>query len=69
MGKYDQAQRSYMKLLELNPIDEMIFNNLGRVYLKKGNYFDAESCFNEALIINPNFYIAKKNLMKLLHKK
>src|SRR5688572_8503425 len=38
----EAAESCYLKSLELNPNVAIIYNNLGDIYMKRGNYHSAE---------------------------
>ncbi len=55
---------------ELSPDSEASFFALGNVYLQKGDNYEAENCFREALRLNPNSSDARNNLgVALLRQK
>jgi len=60
-GRYQDA----FKALQGGGDDAQAFNNLGSMYLGKGEHEKAEECFEKALVLRPNNYdMAQENLNK-----
>lgn len=54
-GKSDEALALYKEALLQTPYHVQVNNDIGAVYLNKGNYSEAEEYFTKALEINPKF--------------
>ncbi len=54
-GMADDAESHYKKVLELDPGHVDTLNNLGVIYLHKGDYESAASCFEKAIRLRPDF--------------
>ncbi|MFH1999928.1 MAG: sulfatase-like hydrolase/transferase, partial [Planctomycetota bacterium] len=54
MGRLDRAIELYLRLVELQPIDERGWNNLGVLYSRQGRNEEALQVFENALKRNPN---------------
>lgn len=66
-GRLDEAEKFYLRALELEHRDESIHFNLGRVYLDMKDWDKATGAAADALDINPDFEEARK--MKLFADK
>ncbi|MDQ3748293.1 MAG: tetratricopeptide repeat protein [Acidobacteriota bacterium] len=64
----ERAEELYKKALELNPIAEYVYFNLGLVYLKKGQLKEAEEFYRKATEIDPSYVNAYFGLGNLLAK-
>lgn len=53
-GKLDEAINSYQKAIEINPILDGVYNNLGVAYTKKNETDEAINCYKKAIELNPN---------------
>ena len=62
VNKPQKAQETAEKMRETAPESEYSFFTLGNVYIARGNNYEAETCFREALRLNPNFADARNNL-------
>jgi len=56
----------YINALELDPVNEKAYNNLGVLYDEKMMDTEAVHCFRKALEISPGYSIAMNNLAKCL---
>lgn len=56
-----QAEKDYLSAIRLNYRRPEIFNNLGALYIDQGKYRDAVLQLNEALQLNPNYFMALVN--------
>ena len=54
MLEYQKSIDTYQKLLEVNPYSENGWYNLGIIYNKLGNHFEACKAYDFTLAINPN---------------
>jgi len=61
-GYYDAAARFYTKVLEVNPRNADVHNNLGIILLAMNAPAAAESHFSQAVKLNPRFSKAYSNL-------
>ncbi len=61
-NKTQKAEETAVKMRENFPEMEATFFALGNVYLQKGDNYEAEKCFREALRLNPNSSDARNNL-------
>jgi len=61
-GDYDGAQQLYMQAIKVNPGSVEALNDLGGVFYRKKDFKSAEACFDQALLLNPSFDQARKNL-------
>jgi tetratricopeptide (TPR) repeat protein len=61
-NKTRKAEEIAVKMRENFPEMEVTFFALGNVYLQKGDNYEAEKCFREALKLNPNSSDARNNL-------
>ena len=64
-SRWDEAVATNRQLIELFPSDVDAFNRLGKALTELGRYAEARSAYGQALTIDPNNTIAKKNLHKL----
>ena len=62
LNKYDDAIKYWRKTIELNPKYYFGFNNLGNVFLKKGDLKNAIDCYNKAIEIKNDYYEAYHNM-------
>ena len=63
----DEAVAAYLELQKLHPHEMHIRNLLGELYLKKGNYADALSAFQQVYTATPNGDHALHNLVAAYH--
>ena len=60
-GHYDDATDAFRKAGG----EAHAYNNMGCIYLEKGNYLEAVRCFERAIALEPSFYAkASDNLKK-----
>jgi len=59
----------YERIVELDPLHKESWNNLGSLYLKNNQPGKAVNCFKKALEIDPNFELAKRNLLIIEQRK
>ena len=52
--KLEEAEREFLKMIELAPDDKLGYANLGLVYLRMGKYKDAETQLFKAAEVDPN---------------
>ena len=53
---------SYEKVLSINPDDTAAHNNLGNIWIDKGQPDRAIACYQKALALKPDFAEAHNNL-------
>jgi len=61
-GRLDQAVGAYLEALERDPNNKFAHNNLGVVYMQKGQYAKAAQHFERVLAIDPSYDKAMLNL-------
>ncbi|MCD4813258.1 glycosyltransferase family 39 protein [bacterium] len=64
-----EALQMYQKADRMGWLDPGSYNNLGVQYMSRGDHVNAEKRFRLALILKPDFEVAKKNLDAVLLKK
>ena len=64
-GKADEARLILEKLVEENPDDLQVRNNLGAAYVRLGLIDEARSCFDAVIQAQPGNLAAKANLARL----
>lgn len=66
-GKHDEAIEWLEKALAAKRYDSYCYPhyNLGRIYEKKGNWFRAFECYDNALRDNPEYTLAKQAMARL----
>lgn len=65
IGNFQAAELPLIQALRLNDRDKTVWNNLGVVYLAKGEAGEAHACFSKALKLDPSFALALQNLSRL----
>ena len=60
--KYKEAEKSFLKALEINNENEYAYNNLGLTYRELGNFPEAKKNYQEAIALNPKYAEAHYNL-------
>lgn len=60
-GEFENSIKVYEEILETKD-DADTWNNLGTLYVNNDNSTKAIECFNKALELNPNHYVALNNL-------
>jgi Tfp pilus assembly protein PilF len=68
-GELRRAEREYMEIIKLDPMDAETHNNLGSIYQTWGDLEDAISEYRKAILLRPNYYKARNNLGVALYKK
>jgi len=69
LNKITELEKETKKLLEIEKNNLILLNILGVVYIKKGNFEEAENIFHKILSINPKNINALKNLGEIYRKK
>jgi tetratricopeptide (TPR) repeat protein len=62
LGQYEKAKGEMLQSLAIRPNTPEILNNLGTVYQKLGDKAAAQAAFEKAVILRPNYAIARFNL-------
>nr|WP_318659883.1 tetratricopeptide repeat protein [uncultured Treponema sp.] len=65
LGQLEEAKKSLLQALSLDPESTKIISNLGYLSLKEGNTAEAQKYFSTVLEIDPNDKIAQIELSKL----
>ncbi len=65
VNQIDNAISTLEKSICLCDSDPSVYNNLGVLYFKKSMYLDAKTCFEIALLLNPDYKEARQNLGKV----
>lgn len=64
-NNYARAAEAYERLIELDPMNPELHNNLGTLYASLGRYDDSVAALKAALAINPNYQSARVNLTEI----
>jgi tetratricopeptide (TPR) repeat protein len=64
-SQWDEAVATNKNILNLFPNEVEAYNRLGKAYRELGLYAEAREAYSQALKLNPNNAIAKKNLEQL----
>ncbi len=67
--KYDEAIIAARRLSEKMPSDPMSDNLIGMAYMARGDFQNAQAHWQNALKINPNYFLAALNLAQLEAKR
>lgn len=62
VDRWEDAEASMQRALELNPRHPVALNELGIVYRHMGRFDDARASYEQALEIHPEFHYARRNL-------
>jgi tetratricopeptide (TPR) repeat protein len=62
LGQYEKAKGEMLQSLAIRPNTPETLNNLGSVYQKLGDKAAAQAAFEKAIILRPNYAIARFNL-------
>ena len=66
LGQYDKAKAEMLQSLAIRPNTPEILNNLGSVHQKLGEKAEALALFEKAIILRPNYAIARFNLAEAI---
>jgi tetratricopeptide (TPR) repeat protein len=61
-GQYEKAKAEMMQSLSIRPNNPEVLNNLGTVHAKLGDKSNALASFEKAVVLRPNYAIARYNL-------
>jgi tetratricopeptide (TPR) repeat protein len=62
LQRWDDAERSYRRALELSPADVLTHFNFGTFLINRNRYMEAASELRDAIRLDPEFEPAKRNL-------
>lgn len=62
MGEYDEAEKCFKAVIEIDPKQAEAWNKLGVTYVYQKNLPEAEECFKTAVFHNPKLAVAYSNL-------
>lgn len=62
LGELEQAAQVFQELIADNPDDPQLFNNLAAIYASQGAYKNAEDMLHRALLLSPQYSVARANL-------
>jgi tetratricopeptide (TPR) repeat protein len=68
-SRWDEAAAANRAIIEIFPTDVDALNRLGKALTEMGRYAEARDAYSQALAIDSNNTIAKKNLARLAHLK
>lgn len=68
-SRWEEAVAVNRSIIESFPTDIDAYNRLGRALMELGEYVQAREAYSQALALNPNNSIARKNLDRLSHLK
>ncbi|MDB2368925.1 hypothetical protein N9V43_01430 [Flavobacteriales bacterium] len=67
LGKLDDSYEDFKKAYEFNPYHLHVLNNIGTIYVLKGNSNVAKHYYQKALLISPRFEEVSVNLAAILY--
>ncbi|MEN3044118.1 MAG: tetratricopeptide repeat protein [Candidatus Hydrothermales bacterium] len=67
LGNLKEAEKGLLSLKQRGFVNEILYNNLGVIYMNLGKFNEALLCFEKAIEINPFYKSAHENL-KILKK-
>ncbi|WP_169703464.1 tetratricopeptide repeat protein [Candidatus Kuenenia stuttgartensis] len=68
-NRFDDAIKSYKKVLETQPDDPVLYNNLGAAYTETGKLDEAIAALKKSIQLNPKIPMSHKNLEFAYRKK
>ncbi|WP_457571397.1 tetratricopeptide repeat protein [Desulfovulcanus sp.] len=68
LGRFADAEKAYLQALKLDPNDEYLYFNMGRLYIDSQDWEKAAQMAQKALKLNPQFEQAKK-MLSFIQKK
>lgn len=66
LGQYEKAKSEMLQSLAIRPNTPEILNNLGSVHQKLGEKAAAQAAFEKAIVLRPNYAIARFNLAEAI---
>ena len=60
--RYNEAIIAWQSAVQYNPNSEVVYSNIGSAYGCMGKWIEQKTYCEKALVINPNFALAKNNL-------
>lgn len=66
LNKHKEAIDCYKKAILINPKSAYTYYNLGNTYVALGNFNEAKENFKVSIKLFPNFYLAHRNLSRLI---
>ncbi len=66
LKKYDEAFAHCRLILKDNPLYAQVYAMLGNIYLRRGNFAEAERNFQEGLRLEPGYVLLKREYAELL---
>ncbi|BCA55425.1 conserved exported protein of unknown function [Nitrospira sp. KM1] len=66
LGQYEKAKAEMMQSLTIRPNTPETLNNLGTVYQKLGDKAAAQAAFEKAVLLKPNYALARFNLAEMV---
>ena len=67
-GRLEEAERLYRSILENQPTNLIIRNNLGILLFNLGKYNEAEASYKKAIELKPDYALSHNNLGSILKK-
>ena len=64
LGEHIEGRKISEKIVKINPLDDMAWNNIGASYGELGEYNKAIEFCTKALSINPSNIKAKNNIQR-----
>ena len=61
-GEYEDAERAYLRALEMDPENEEAMTRLASLYVEMERYQDAVAIFKKQIVLNPENPLAHNNL-------
>ena len=68
LGQYEKAKDELLKSLAIRPNTPEILNSLGMVHVKLGEKAEALALFEKAVVLRPNYAVARYNLAEALEE-
>lgn len=65
LGKFKEAERLYLRIIELRPTNALYYVNLGVLYHRWDRRLEAINAYEHALQLDPKHHSARLNAMKL----
>ena len=65
-SKFEDAQKEFNKVLEINPLNSQAYCNLGLIFEHKKDYEQAKQMYKKTLDIDAANKVAKEHLDKII---